>query len=568
MRKFCLIIALVLSINAMATEYYVSTKGSNSNNGLSPNKAWKTITYAARMAKAGDVVWIKAGNYGGEQIQVRNSGTSTKPIVFIGYKSSTGDIKKTYYKYKKGKRFESREMPFLDGKNRGKGIAWTVQGKKYIEIRNIQISNYKEFIRVTSSSNIVIDRVLASHAGVGDTDGLNFASKNNSRNTISNSIVINVTDRAIAVGGNKNIIEDCETYADEDDIGGDGRSMDYHIFLTGSDNIIRRHHAEHVGNLRHTGHGLVLKGNGHRTENNLIEDCDVINLHGSIEFRHRSVKNNIARDIRIVGINSSSPGGVHFRDGTSFNIVENCVIKNIKGSNGAFAFYDSVEDGGTQWAASDNIIRNCIIENSDIGIKIGSSSSKTYSEIYNNKILNCTFYNVKTMYRLYTTSTNRNNVIKNSIIYGSDQMYYRNEKSKNWIETQNNYYSNKFSKPSGSSNVSLDPRFRDPSKGNFRLKLNSQLKNEGNKLEEVKSDYDKKTRIKGTIGAFEYQDDSQSSIEANAGNDVSICSGDEVELTATGGSTYLWSTGATTSKITVSPTDTTTYTVTVGEGSM
>ena len=129
----------------------------------------------------------------------------------------------------------------------------------------------------------------------------------------------------------KNIIEDCKTYADEDDIGSDGRSMDYHIFLTGSDNIIRRHRAEHVGNLRHTGHGLVLKGNGHRTENNLIEDCDVININGSIEFRHRSVKNNIAIDIRIVGINSSSPGGVHFRDGTSFNIVENCVIKNIKG---------------------------------------------------------------------------------------------------------------------------------------------------------------------------------------------------------------------------------------------
>ena len=51
-------------------------------------------------------------------------------------------------------------------------------------------------------------------------------------------------------------------------------------------------------------------------------------------------------------------------------------------------------------------------------------------------------------------------------------------------------------------------------------------------------------------------------ITANAGPDVSICNGSSTTLTATGGSTYLWSTGATTSSISVSPTTTTTYTVT------
>jgi hypothetical protein len=51
-------------------------------------------------------------------------------------------------------------------------------------------------------------------------------------------------------------------------------------------------------------------------------------------------------------------------------------------------------------------------------------------------------------------------------------------------------------------------------------------------------------------------------ITANAGPDVSICNGSSTTLTATGGSTYLWSTGATTASISVSPTTTTTYTVT------
>ncbi|MBK9256012.1 MAG: T9SS type A sorting domain-containing protein [Saprospiraceae bacterium] len=41
-----------------------------------------------------------------------------------------------------------------------------------------------------------------------------------------------------------------------------------------------------------------------------------------------------------------------------------------------------------------------------------------------------------------------------------------------------------------------------------------------------------------------------------------ICTGSEVILTATGGSTYIWNTGATTSSITVNPASTTTYSVT------
>jgi hypothetical protein len=47
----------------------------------------------------------------------------------------------------------------------------------------------------------------------------------------------------------------------------------------------------------------------------------------------------------------------------------------------------------------------------------------------------------------------------------------------------------------------------------------------------------------------------------------SICSGQSTTLTATGGGTYLWSTGATTPSISVSPMTTTVYTVTVSNGS-
>ncbi|WP_323788856.1 T9SS type A sorting domain-containing protein [Psychroserpens sp.] len=52
-------------------------------------------------------------------------------------------------------------------------------------------------------------------------------------------------------------------------------------------------------------------------------------------------------------------------------------------------------------------------------------------------------------------------------------------------------------------------------------------------------------------------------IVANAGDDVTICEGETVTLSASGGPTYLWNTGETTSSIDVSPNATTTYSVTV-----
>ena len=58
----------------------------------------------------------------------------------------------------------------------------------------------------------------------------------------------------------------------------------------------------------------------------------------------------------------------------------------------------------------------------------------------------------------------------------------------------------------------------------------------------------------------------ESHVQASAGEDQRICQGYEVTLTANGGSSYLWSTGATTQSITVSPTSNATYSVTVFDG--
>jgi hypothetical protein len=60
-----------------------------------------------------------------------------------------------------------------------------------------------------------------------------------------------------------------------------------------------------------------------------------------------------------------------------------------------------------------------------------------------------------------------------------------------------------------------------------------------------------------TVTVFSLDD----SVNASAGADTGICIGESTILTATGGTTYLWSTGETTASIEVSPTEITTYTV-------
>jgi hypothetical protein len=65
----------------VATDYYVSPSGSDSNDGSAAHP-WRTIQHAATMAQAGMTIHVAAGTYD-EHVVSTVSGTATAPITFI-----------------------------------------------------------------------------------------------------------------------------------------------------------------------------------------------------------------------------------------------------------------------------------------------------------------------------------------------------------------------------------------------------------------------------------------------------------------------------------------------------
>jgi len=78
---------------ASATTYYVSSGGSDSNNGTSQATAWQTLTKVNSVTfSAGDHILFRRGDTFYGSIKIKQSGTSTSPIVFGDYGSGAKPV--------------------------------------------------------------------------------------------------------------------------------------------------------------------------------------------------------------------------------------------------------------------------------------------------------------------------------------------------------------------------------------------------------------------------------------------------------------------------------------------
>ncbi|MGB2890168.1 MAG: DUF1565 domain-containing protein [Candidatus Acidiferrales bacterium] len=110
---------------ALATSYYVSTSGNDSNPGTIA-APWRTIQHGANSAKAGDTVYVRAGVYN-EVVSVPSSGSAS--LGYITFSSYPG------------------ERAIMDGTGLAiPGGQWglvTIQNQSYIIINGFAIRNYK-----------------------------------------------------------------------------------------------------------------------------------------------------------------------------------------------------------------------------------------------------------------------------------------------------------------------------------------------------------------------------------------------------------------------------------------
>lgn len=81
----------VLNTNRLGGTFYVSTAGSDANEGSFTNP-WKTLTFAASEATAGDTIIVRGGQYE-EIFSITESGKENLPIVFKNYSGEIAHLK-------------------------------------------------------------------------------------------------------------------------------------------------------------------------------------------------------------------------------------------------------------------------------------------------------------------------------------------------------------------------------------------------------------------------------------------------------------------------------------------
>jgi len=140
---FLLLLTWAFASGFAGTTYYVSTAGSDSNNGTSTSTAWRHVQYAANHVATGDTVNMLGGVYN-ETVSIPASGSASAGyITFQNYSGQTATIDGT------GLGIPGGQYGLIN-----------IASQSYIIIRGLEIRNYK-----TTSTKYVPVGVYVTGAG-------------------------------------------------------------------------------------------------------------------------------------------------------------------------------------------------------------------------------------------------------------------------------------------------------------------------------------------------------------------------------------------------------------------
>jgi len=447
--KLFLVCAL-MSGSVRGATYYVSTQGSDANDGLSERSAWRTISHAAKVAKAGDVVKIAAGSYEGEHVVIANSGAESAPIVFEGFNGT----------------------PTLDGRD-GTGRGILVSGKEHIVLKNLKFIRYGIGVRIQRAKHIVLDTVACHDMGtVKRGDGFSISARS------SHIILRNCETKNCAIHGlnimaesNNILVENCTFYI----TCGERLCSDYGIYTEHAHHVtikrcvIRNLNPRWEGKAYGGGHGIALRLGSHH---NRVIACKSYGVLEHFVVGEDGYENEFvdceAHNIGVVGF--SHTDGLVARFGAHDNRFIRC--KSIGCTHG-ISVWTMEPNPNAQWITENvqrrNLFRNCLIVTEATK---GWHAVIVLDRACENRFENCTIVvnGIKGRYLFYLgkDGVTTNNTFKNCIIYGAHKFSYGNGAKPSFIYSC--FWGNLFNAPGGEGNISADPLFADLKGGDFHLK--------------------------------------------------------------------------------------------------
>lgn len=470
---------LLFCLSIKANTYFVDSSNQSEGNGsqLSP---WRSISQATSSnLQPGDIVFIKAGEYGNENLVLQSDGNLNEPIIFRGYKEFPGDNPQAAYP-RYGLNID--DMPTLTGDHPGDGIAIDLNGKSYVHFENIQIRKYRLGIRNMrapheSSTGIKLKNIVGHTFGIQSNDrysgwGILI---DDEYNEIIDCQIIDAGAECFGIYGDYNNISNCHAgnYSDIN-------ATDYFIMTWGDHNIIDKcsvHRASYIQS--HSGHGIGSK-NG---SNNQFIDCVSVNTNKGFyasgpESHHNFFRNCVAQNAV----------GLVVREGAHHNTFDGCVITNTEV---AVRFFDSEEFGEQSMSAgSNNLFVNCLFEHNSTVIDLWNGIYN--SPVHSNLFVNCIMNDAKNLFS--TKAPNIDNFLVNCVIYNVE--LYNEQVSS--IQSEECFHvlkncrlwENKFSQAEvlGSNILESDPQFLNASTSDFRPSENSNLIDKG--VDSLVTEYD------------------------------------------------------------------------------
>lgn len=487
-----------------ANVFYVTANGDGNNDGKSEATAWN-LQQAFKMAKAGDYIHIKAGQYSNFNIIQNNNGTSSNPIKFIGYKNTPGDIdpyaQSTFTlgtqtinvmnSFSYGDNLDASEMPLIR-ENRsgasGSGEAFTINGD-YVVLMNIQVQYYRNGLRWFGNNGEYANIICSEQGNFESTGGTAPAYEGTGiyhygdNCSIKNIYIANSGAQGFTVKANNNTIDAVTVTSDNDK-----NNTDYFfLFQEGHDNTATNIYVKRIGNSEqdgkpHYGHGICYK-TPEPCYNNNVDGFIAENTNLEIQFpgvHDNTVKNGYI--VRPMSTSSVTAAGIRLANG-----ARDCTLSNIFIENSTIHFADWDDGlGGDIADSADGFVFNQIIVNGgksavSFNYYDGHQTGDWSGSADDNTFYNCTFYN--TEFQFETSRPNSNTQFINCIFSDIEKDTFKTGNSQDFSVDasylNSNFYKTNFSVPTSKDISTMNPQFRDVNNYDFGLKSGSALRGVG-----------------------------------------------------------------------------------------